>query len=77
MWLSSVATLESGGDRRGGARRAPLVPALRLGFPEAVTEAAIDEAVAGGYSALVLTVDVPYLGRRERDLRIDFKVPEH
>lgn len=41
-----------------------------------ITEAAIDEAVANGYSALVLTVDVPYIGRRERDLRIDFKVPE-
>jgi 4-hydroxymandelate oxidase len=25
----------------------------------------------------VLTVDTPYLGRRERDLRIDFRVPEH
>ena len=42
----------------------------------ATTKAAIDEAVAAGYSALVLTVDVPYLGRRERDLRVDFQVPE-
>ena len=42
----------------------------------ALTETAIDEAVAHGYSALVLTVDVPYIGRRERDLRVDFKVPE-
>src|SRR3954465_13182047 len=32
------------------------------------TKAAIEEAVASGYSALVLTVDVPYLGRRERDV---------
>jgi 4-hydroxymandelate oxidase len=45
--------------------------------PRAQTEQAIEEAVASGYSALVLTVDVPYLGRRERDLRVDFKVPEH
>ena len=44
--------------------------------PRSKTEAAIEEAVAGGYSALVLTVDVPYIGRRERDLRVDFKVPE-
>src|SRR5437660_334719 len=36
----------------------------------AKTEAAIEEAVESGYSALVLTVDVPYLGRRERDLRV-------
>jgi 4-hydroxymandelate oxidase len=43
----------------------------------ATTEAAIEEAIANGFSALVLTVDVPYLGRRERDVRVDFKVPEH
>jgi isopentenyl diphosphate isomerase/L-lactate dehydrogenase-like FMN-dependent dehydrogenase len=43
----------------------------------AKTEAAIEEAIESGFSALVLTVDVPYLGRRERDLRVDFKVPEH
>jgi isopentenyl diphosphate isomerase/L-lactate dehydrogenase-like FMN-dependent dehydrogenase len=43
----------------------------------AMTEAAIAEAVEHGYSALVLTVDVPYIGRRERDVRIEFKVPEN
>jgi isopentenyl diphosphate isomerase/L-lactate dehydrogenase-like FMN-dependent dehydrogenase len=43
----------------------------------ALTERAIDEAVASGYSALVLTVDVPYIGRRERDLRVGFTVPDH
>jgi isopentenyl diphosphate isomerase/L-lactate dehydrogenase-like FMN-dependent dehydrogenase len=43
----------------------------------ALTQTAIEEAVAHGFSALVLTVDVPYIGRRERDLRVDFKVPEH
>jgi isopentenyl diphosphate isomerase/L-lactate dehydrogenase-like FMN-dependent dehydrogenase len=41
------------------------------------TEALIDEAVDNGFSALVLTVDTPYLGRRERDIRIDFQIPEH
>jgi 4-hydroxymandelate oxidase len=41
-----------------------------------VTEALVEEAVDSGYGALVLTVDAPYLGRRERDLRIDFKIPE-
>jgi isopentenyl diphosphate isomerase/L-lactate dehydrogenase-like FMN-dependent dehydrogenase len=43
----------------------------------ALTERAIDEAVAHGYSALVLTVDVPYIGRRERDVRVGFTVPDH
>jgi isopentenyl diphosphate isomerase/L-lactate dehydrogenase-like FMN-dependent dehydrogenase len=44
--------------------------------PRTKTEAAIEQAVASGYSALVLTVDVPYLGRRERDVRVGFSVPE-
>ena len=43
----------------------------------AMTEVAIAEAVEHGYSALVLTVDVPYIGRRERDLRVEFTIPEH
>ncbi len=41
-----------------------------------ITEALIAEAIDSGYSALVLTVDAPFLGRRERDLRVDFKIPE-
>jgi isopentenyl diphosphate isomerase/L-lactate dehydrogenase-like FMN-dependent dehydrogenase len=41
-----------------------------------LTNALIDEACANGYTALVLTVDTPFLGRRERDIRVDFKIPE-
>jgi isopentenyl diphosphate isomerase/L-lactate dehydrogenase-like FMN-dependent dehydrogenase len=41
------------------------------------TEALVAKAVANGFSALVLTVDTPHLGRRERDIRVDFKIPEH
>jgi isopentenyl diphosphate isomerase/L-lactate dehydrogenase-like FMN-dependent dehydrogenase len=41
-----------------------------------VTQALIDEACASGYSALVLTVDVPILGRREGALRTGFFVPD-
>jgi isopentenyl diphosphate isomerase/L-lactate dehydrogenase-like FMN-dependent dehydrogenase len=33
------------------------------------------EAMEAGYSAVVLTVDLPYLGRRERDLRLGFENP--
>ena len=33
------------------------------------------EAREAGYSALVLTVDAPYVGRRERDLRLGFQNP--
>ncbi len=40
-----------------------------------VTHALVDEAVDCGYQALVLTVDAPRAGRRERDLRTGFAVP--
>ena len=35
----------------------------------------VARAAAAGYSALVLTVDVPLLGSRLRDLRNDFRLP--
>ena len=38
--------------------------------------ALIERALAHGYDALVLTVDVPRLGRRERDMRVSFTIPE-
>jgi isopentenyl diphosphate isomerase/L-lactate dehydrogenase-like FMN-dependent dehydrogenase len=41
-----------------------------------ITQALIDEACAHGYSALVLTVDTPILGRREGAVRIGFEIPE-
>lgn len=41
----------------------------------AVTEALVDEAVESGFGALVLTVDAPRAGRRERDFRTGFAVP--
>src|ERR671935_3232437 len=41
----------------------------------AVTDALVDEAVASGYEAIVVTVDAPRAGKRERDLRTGFRVP--
>jgi 4-hydroxymandelate oxidase len=35
----------------------------------------IQEAREAGYSAVVLTVDLPYVGRRERDMRLGFMNP--
>jgi isopentenyl diphosphate isomerase/L-lactate dehydrogenase-like FMN-dependent dehydrogenase len=40
-----------------------------------VRRALVERAKAAGYTALVLTVDTPVLGRRERDLRTGFEVP--
>ena len=42
---------------------------------EGATRTHLDEAVAAGCTAVVLTVDTPWLGRRERDLRAGFNVP--
>jgi isopentenyl diphosphate isomerase/L-lactate dehydrogenase-like FMN-dependent dehydrogenase len=39
------------------------------------TRALVEEAAALGYSAVVLTADTPYLGRRERDVRNAFSIP--
>jgi isopentenyl diphosphate isomerase/L-lactate dehydrogenase-like FMN-dependent dehydrogenase len=41
----------------------------------AVTDALVDEAIESGFDALVLTVDAPRAGRRERDFRTGFAVP--
>jgi isopentenyl diphosphate isomerase/L-lactate dehydrogenase-like FMN-dependent dehydrogenase len=40
-----------------------------------VTRALLEEAVAAGFEAVLLTVDAPYAGRRERDFRTGFAVP--
>lgn len=39
------------------------------------SRALIEEAVRSGYTGLVLTVDAPMLGRRERDIRLGFTLP--
>jgi isopentenyl diphosphate isomerase/L-lactate dehydrogenase-like FMN-dependent dehydrogenase len=43
---------------------------------EGVTRELVQRVAASGFTALVLTVDTPFLGRRERDLRTGFVV-EH
>jgi L-lactate dehydrogenase (cytochrome) len=40
-----------------------------------LTRSFVDRARAAGYRALVLTVDVPIISRRERDLRNGFTIP--
>ena len=42
---------------------------------EGVTRELVARVAAAGFTALVLTVDTPFLGRRERDLRTGFVVP--
>lgn len=42
-----------------------------------VTAELIRRAQAAGYKAFAITVDTPVLGRREQDLRNQFKLPSH
>ncbi len=41
-----------------------------------VTRDLVARAEAAGYGAIVLTVDAPVLGRRERDVRNEFELPD-
>jgi 4-hydroxymandelate oxidase len=41
----------------------------------AYSRSLVDRAEAAGYRALVVTVDLPVLGRRERDVRSGFELP--
>jgi isopentenyl diphosphate isomerase/L-lactate dehydrogenase-like FMN-dependent dehydrogenase len=75
MCLSSAATARPA-EVAAVALEAPRWFQVYVFRPRAITEELIDEAIEHGYSALVLTADTPYLGRRERDIRVDFKVPE-
>jgi 4-hydroxymandelate oxidase len=42
-----------------------------------LTRELVQRAEAAGYEAIVLTVDAPVLGRRERDMRNAFALPDH
>ncbi|HEX5925473.1 MAG TPA: alpha-hydroxy acid oxidase [Baekduia sp.] len=74
MCVSTLATATA----REVAAAAPEAPRwfqLYVLRDRGVTHALVDEAVDCGYQALVLTVDAPRAGRRERDLRTGFAVP--
>lgn len=57
------------------ANDAPLWFQLYMYRSLAVTEALVQRAERAGYRAIVLTVDTPQLGRRERDIRNAFTLP--
>ena len=42
-----------------------------------LTRELVARAEAAGYEAILLTVDAPVLGRRERDIRNRFQLPDH
>ena len=73
MCLSTLATgtIEEVGTAAGdGARWFQLYWSPDRG----VVQDLVERAAAEGYGAVVLTVDLPVLGRRERDLRTGFEI---
>ena len=69
----ATATLE---EVAAAAPGAPRWFQLYVFRDRGVTNELAAQALAHGYGALVLTVDAPRLGRRERDLRTAFRVPQ-
>ncbi len=75
MCLSTIATATPA-DVAAAAPDGPRWFQLYVFRERGVTRELIAQAVEHGYSAIVLTVDAPRLGRRERDFRTAFRVPE-
>ncbi len=69
--LSSLRPSELAAAAPGGSRWFQLYWSADRGF----TRDLLDEVAGSGYGALMLTVDLPYAGRRERDLRTSFEIP--
>ena len=72
MCLSTIATASPAEVAATGAPRWFQLYAMR---DHALTTELIEQARASGYEALVLTVDAPVLGRRERDQRTAVTIP--
>ena len=74
MCLSTLASSHPG-EIAAEAPPAPRWFQLYCFSDRGVTHALIDEAVDSGFDAIVLTVDAPRAGRRERDFRTGFVIP--
>ncbi|MEX2194113.1 MAG: alpha-hydroxy acid oxidase [Thermoleophilaceae bacterium] len=74
MCVSSIATATPA-EVAAAAPGAPRWFQLYVYRDRGVSRALVDQAVEAGYEALVLTVDTPRPGRRERDLRTGFQIP--
>jgi len=74
MCLSTIANATPR-EVADAAADAPRWFQLYVLHDEARTRALLEEVASLGYSAVVLTADTPYLGRRERDVRNRFSIP--
>ena len=72
--LSTLATTSL--EEIAGVSRGPLWFQLYVFQDRGATRALVERAVAAGASALLVTVDAPILGRRPRDERNRFALPD-
>ena len=70
--LSSVTPAELAAAAPGAAQWFQLYWSRDRGFTQGLVEAAVE----AGFAALMLTVDLPVAGRRERDVRAAFALPD-
>ena len=75
MCVSTMATVSL--EDVALAAEGPLWFQLYVYRDRAVTESLVRRAERAGYRALVVTVDMPAVGRREADLRNGFGLPPH
>ena len=70
--LSSVTPAELAAAAPGARQWFQLYWSRDRGFTQGLVEAAVE----AGFAALMLTVDLPVAGRRERDVRAEFALPD-
>ena len=75
MALSTLSSV-SPGDLAAAAPGAPQWFQLYWSTDRGFTKELVESAAEAGHSAIVLTVDFPVAGRRERDLRASFALPD-
>jgi isopentenyl diphosphate isomerase/L-lactate dehydrogenase-like FMN-dependent dehydrogenase len=75
MCLSTLSSV-SPAELAAAAPKATLWFQLYCSRDRGFTEELVAGVAEAGFKALVLTVDVPVIGRRERDLRAAFALPE-
>ncbi len=75
MTLSTLAT-SSAAEVAAAAPGAPRWYQLYVTRDRSVSQSLVEQAVEHGYRAVVLTVDAPVPGRRDRDRRAGFRVPD-
>ena len=75
MCVSTVATATPA-DIAAAAPEAPRWLQIYVFRDREVSDAVIEEALAAGFSALVLTADLPVYGIRHREVRAGFELPD-